>query len=75
MAGERPKYIAERQAYLDLEVGAAAAAKDDDAHSEYGNDRDSPGQPWVTSEDVFYFMFKVAVGNALIVLDFVVAIG
>lgn len=65
------KYISERQAYLDLE---AAAKKDDDERSDYGNDRDSPGRPWETSEDVCYFMFKVVVGSALIVLDFAVAI-
>lgn len=31
-------------------------------------------RPWVSSEDVFYFLIKVVVGNALMVLDFIVAL-
>lgn len=47
----------------------------DDGSSTYGaySDGGGGGRPWATSEDVLYFFFKVAVGNAVEVLDYMSA--
>lgn len=39
-----------------------------------GDDEGGVARPWVSSEDVLYFLIKVVVGNALMVLDLFVAV-
>lgn len=38
------------------------------------DDRGSVARPWANSEDVCYFLFKVIAGNALVLIDFVIAV-
>lgn len=40
---------------------------------EAGDDRGSVARPWANGEDVSYFFFKVIAGNALVLIDFVIA--
>lgn len=37
------------------------------------DDRGGIGRPWANSEDVSYFILKVVVGNALVLVDFLIA--
>lgn len=46
----------------------------EEGRGELGDDRGSIARPWANSEDVCYFLFKVIAGNALVLIDFVIAV-
>lgn len=67
---DRPRRKGSEESVGDLEVG------DEDEErplSDHGDDRGGVGRPWENGEDVFYFVFKVVVGCALAVFDYLVA--
>lgn len=68
--GETGWTFSDQHSELDLEVGM----ENDGPYSAYGDDRGGVGRPWANSEDVLYFLFKVVFGNALMVLDYLVAV-
>ena len=45
----------------------------EEGYGELGDDRGSVARPWANAEDVSYFFFKVIAGNALVLIDFVIA--
>lgn len=56
---------------LDTEVGIGV--KEEDYFCEYGGDGTGASRLWANSEDFCYFLFKVVVGNALVLIDLVIA--
>lgn len=45
-----------------------------EGNCELGDDRGSVAGPWANGEDVCYFLLKVIGGNALVLIDFVIAV-
>lgn len=56
---------------LDREVGIGVM--EEDYLCEYGDDGTGASRLWANSEDFCYFLFKVVVGNALVLIDLVIA--
>ncbi|CAM9494503.1 unnamed protein product, partial [Ectocarpus fasciculatus] len=56
---------------LDREVGVGAM--EEGCFCEYGDDGTGASRLWANSEDLCYFLLKVVVGNALVLIDLVVA--
>eukprot|EP00903_Cladosiphon_okamuranus_P022077 g20303.t2 len=46
----------------------------EEGHGELGDDSGNLARPWANGEDVSYFLFKVIAGNALVLIDFVIAV-
>lgn len=57
---------------LNSGAGGAIGAIEE-GFGELGDDGAGLGRPWANSEDVSYFLFKVVVGNALVLMDCVIA--
>ncbi|CAM9270584.1 unnamed protein product [Hapterophycus canaliculatus] len=56
---------------VDPETGFGVAEEGGGGYSE--DERGGIGRPWANSEDVSYFLLKVIVGNALVLVDFFIA--